>query len=144
MIKISEKPEENFHITSLPRRLSPHVLIQPHTLDPPPLSAMSRRSWKQSKPKSFLALESLALSTRQALTPGVVCLLHYQFLSIGHCFQLNHAVITAIKKFKIGISLVVQWLRLHAPNAGGQGFNPWSGKSIPHAATKTQHGQRNK
>ena len=24
--------------------------------------------------------------------------------------------------------LVAQWLRLHAPNAGGLGFNPWSGK----------------
>ena len=25
-----------------------------------------------------------------------------------------------------GTSPVVQWLRLQAPNAGGQGFNPWS------------------
>ena len=31
--------------------------------------------------------------------------------------------------FKIipGTSLVVQWLRLHTPSAGGLGFNPWSG-----------------
>ena len=28
----------------------------------------------------------------------------------------------------LGTSLVVQWLRLHAPNAGGLGFDPWSGK----------------
>ena len=27
----------------------------------------------------------------------------------------------------LGISLVVQWLRLHLPSAGGPGFNPWSG-----------------
>ena len=26
-----------------------------------------------------------------------------------------------------GTSLVVQWLRLHAPDAGGPGFDPWSG-----------------
>ena len=26
-----------------------------------------------------------------------------------------------------GNSLVVQWLRLCAPNAGGPSFNPWSG-----------------
>ena len=41
-----------------------------------------------------------------------------------------------------GTSLVVQWLRLHAPNAGGLGFDPWSEKEIPHAATNTQHSQR--
>ena len=35
-----------------------------------------------------------------------------------------------------GTSTVVQWLRLHAPNAGGPGFDPWSGHHIPHATTK--------
>ena len=37
---------------------------------------------------------------------------------------------------EIGISLVVQWLRLHAPNAGGPIFNSWSGNYISHAETK--------
>ena len=37
-----------------------------------------------------------------------------------------------------GISLVVQWLRLHALNAGGLGLIPSQGIKIPHAATKTQ------
>ena len=32
------------------------------------------------------------------------------------------------KNTGVGTSLVVQWLRLHAPNAGGPGFDPWSGK----------------
>lgn len=31
------------------------------------------------------------------------------------------------RRFSIGISLVVQWLTLQAPNAGGPGFDPWSG-----------------
>ena len=35
-----------------------------------------------------------------------------------------------------GTSLMVQWLKLHAPNAGGRGFDPWSGNWIPHATTK--------
>ena len=35
-----------------------------------------------------------------------------------------------------GTSLVAQWLRLCTPNAGGAGFNPWSGNYIPHATTK--------
>ena len=26
-----------------------------------------------------------------------------------------------------GTSLVVQWLKFHIPNAGGPGFDPWSG-----------------
>ena len=47
-----------------------------------------------------------------------------------------------------GTSLAVQWLRLHAPNAGGLGSIPGQGTrslmpklKIPRAATKTQHSQ---
>ena len=37
-----------------------------------------------------------------------------------------------VHKFKSqGTSLVVQWLRLWAPNAGGHGFHPWMGTKIP-------------
>ena len=37
----------------------------------------------------------------------------------------------------IGTSLVVQWVRLHAPNAGGPGSIPGQGtRSHMHAATK--------
>ena len=50
-----------------------------------------------------------------------------------------------------GTSLVVQWLRLHDPNAGGLGSIPGQGTrshmlqlKVPHAATKTQHSQINK
>ena len=46
--------------------------------------------------------------------------------------------LTCLKQIK-GISLVVQWLRLRAPNAGGPGFDPWSGNKIPHAAPKSPH-----
>ena len=36
--------------------------------------------------------------------------------------------------------LVVQWVRLCAPNARGPGFNPWSGnKKILNDATKSSH-----
>ena len=38
-----------------------------------------------------------------------------------------------------GTTLVVQWLRLHTPDAGGPGFNPWSGNQIPHATAKSSH-----
>ena len=48
-------------------------------------------------------------------------------------------------------SLVVQWLRLHAPNAGSLGSIPgWGTRShmpqlkILHEATNTQHSQINK
>ena len=47
-----------------------------------------------------------------------------------------------------GTSLVVQWLRLHAPNAGGPGSIPgqetrsWMQQlKIPHAATKILHAE---
>ena len=35
-----------------------------------------------------------------------------------------------------GTSLVVKWLRLYAPNAGGQGSIPGQGTKIPEATTK--------
>ena len=41
----------------------------------------------------------------------------------------------------MGTSLAVQWLRLHAPNAGGPGLIPGWGTKIPHAA---QQGLKNK
>ena len=36
-------------------------------------------------------------------------------------------------KTRIGICLVVQWLRLHAFNAGGAGVMPGQATKIPHA-----------
>ena len=35
-----------------------------------------------------------------------------------------------------GTSLVVQWLRLHTPNAGGLGSIPGLGTKIPQAKTR--------
>ena len=44
---------------------------------------------------------------------------------------------------KVGTSLVVQWLRLCAPNAGGLGSIPGGGTKIPHTTTKpARHNQR--
>ncbi|TEA23709.1 hypothetical protein DBR06_SOUSAS3810056, partial [Sousa chinensis] len=39
-----------------------------------------------------------------------------------------------------GTSLVVQWLRLCTPSAGGPGLNPGQGtRSLMHATTKSPH-----
>ena len=43
-------------------------------------------------------------------------------------------------KFNLGTSLMVPWLRLHTPNAGGTGSIPGRGTKILHAA---QHGLKN-
>ena len=67
-------------------------------------------------------------------------------------FYVSHRLNSA------GTSLVVQWLRLHTPNAGGPGLIPGQEirsrlpqlrvhmlqLKIPCAATKTQHSQINK
>ena len=37
-----------------------------------------------------------------------------------------------------GTSLAVQWLRLHASNAGGEGSTPGQGTKIPHATWRGQ------
>ena len=44
-----------------------------------------------------------------------------------------------VKKIVQGTSLVVQWLRLHTPSAGGVGSIPGWGTKMPRAA---QRGQR--
>ena len=63
-----------------------------------------------------------------------------------------------LKNYKCGTSLVVQWVRLHAPNAGGLGLIPGRGTrshmhattksphaaKSPHATTKTRHSQNKK
>ena len=66
-------------------------------------------------------------------------------------FKLKHLKILTILSFKraiIGTSLVIQWLRLHAPSAGGLGLIPGRSldpnmlqlkKEILHATTETQH-----
>ena len=44
------------------------------------------------------------------------------------------------KKARIGTSMVAQWIRLCAPNAGGPGSIPGQGtRSHMHAATKSLH-----
>ena len=48
------------------------------------------------------------------------------------------------KKASPGTSLVVPWLRLPAPKAGGLGSIPGRGTMIPHATAKTPHSQINK
>ena len=48
-------------------------------------------------------------------------------MSVNKCSIKRHRVADWIKKTKAGISLVVQWLRLQAPNEGGQGSVPGQG-----------------
>ena len=43
----------------------------------------------------------------------------------------------------LGTCLVVQWLRLHPPNAGGLGSIPGWGNWIPHTTAETWHSQIN-
>ena len=62
------------------------------------------------------------------------------FLSWQSLLQKKSHEVRPIRKATLlksrGTSLLVQWLRLWAPNRSGPGFNPWSGNWIPHATTK--------
>ena len=65
-------------------------------------------------------------------------------------FDNEDVVFLQVEEINLGTSLVVQWLRLHAPNARGLGSIPGQGTrshmpqlKILHAATKTQCGQLN-
>ena len=74
--------------------------------------------------------------------------------SIIRTFDLNSRIVKTLLGFKDlgGTFLVVQWVRLHAPNAGGLGSIPGLGTrshmhattKIPHAPTKTWRSRINK
>ena len=71
--------------------------------------------------------------------------------SVHTWYSLNKMSITShqsewlsLKIYETGTSLTVQWPRLCASSARGQGFNPWSGNSIPRATRQTQHSQISK
>ena len=49
-----------------------------------------------------------------------------------------------MKKLKMGISLVIWWLKLYVPNAGGVGLIPGQGTKIPHAAQCLKNKQQPK
>ena len=86
------------------------------------------------------------------LVVGADCLslehLHAAFPSV-RSLRAASAVFSLLEA-SYGTSLVVQWLRLHAPNAGGPGSIPGQGtrshmhaatKKIPHPATNTRRSQ---
>ena len=51
-----------------------------------------------------------------------------------------HCTSIPLQKASVAASLVVQWIRLHAPNAGGLGSIPGQGtRAHMHAATKRLH-----
>ena len=57
-----------------------------------------------------------------------------------YIYQHTFFYMQRFKKVIKGTSLVVQWLRLRAPNAGGLGSIPGQGtRSHMHAATKSSH-----
>ena len=51
---------------------------------------------------------------------------------LGKCYQL-FVIWFCFQWLAPGISLAVQWLRLHASNAGDTGLTPGQGTKIPHA-----------
>ena len=58
------------------------------------------------------------------------------FIQLNECVKLYHI----INLHFLRTSLVAQWLRLRAPNAGGPGSIPDQGtRSHMHAATKSSH-----
>ena len=59
----------------------------------------------------------------------------------GYCLMgIEFPFYKAKRVLEMGTSLVVQWVRLHTPNAGGPGSIPGQGtRSLMHAATKSSH-----
>ena len=54
--------------------------------------------------------------------------------------MVRFSKVVILKMWSLGTSLVVQWVRLCAPNAGGPGSIPGQGtRSHVHAATKSPY-----
>ena len=93
---------------------------------------------------------------------SILLLWHLVYLGVHICTQISVTFISfsprllpfayiilkagasTSQKWSQGTSLVVQWLRLHIPSAGGLGLILGQGTISPHAATKTQCSQINK
>ena len=58
--------------------------------------------------------------------------------------QLKYLWRCALEIKETGTSLEVQWLWLHAPNAGGTGSIPGCGTKIPHAIPRGQKKKKKK
>ena len=75
----------------------------------------------------------LSISTTVIQASSTTWSVYHTSLKTGLCW--HH-----LKTLICGTSLVVQWLRLHAPNAGGLGSIPGQGTRFHmHAATKSSH-----
>ena len=92
-------------------------------------------------------LTSLKLLSSVAIASSFLTLLtcrgnfHFFFTPCLFLVTLFPPAHIIFKNRRGGTSLMVQWLQLHAPNAGGMGSIPGWGTKIPHA---TQHGQKKK
>ena len=62
----------------------------------------------------------------------------------AHIHLLSHVCSLMTEKKTLGTSLVVQWLRLLAPNAGGMGPIPGQGTKIPQATWRDQKKEKRK
>ena len=70
---------------------------------------------------------------------GMLCkLIHFTLTATP---QMVTIFILQVKKLRLGISLAVQWLRLHVSNVGGSGSIPSQGTKIPDC-TAVQGGQK--
>ena len=112
---------------------------------------MPRSGWAREPQLLGLSVWSLCSATREA---AIVTGPHTAMKSGPHSPRLERALAqkrrpnTAKNKINIiikkktsnhGTSLVVQWVRLCAPNAGGPGSIPsWGTRSRMHAATKSR------
>ena len=73
---------------------------------------------------------------------GMLCkLIHF---TLTATLQMVTIFILQVKKLRLGISLAVQWLRLHVSNAGGSGSIPSQGTKIRHAVQCGQKVKRRK
>ena len=100
-----------------------------------------KASGKKTEKCKVLALvvSSMSLIKSVELRPRWV----YQ-AGLKHTFSIIWALAClVIQKEWMGNSLGIQWLRLHAPSAGGTGLIPDQGTKIPHAAQRGQK-KRNK
>ena len=73
--------------------------------------------------------------SEQRVVPRHDCFLLSHFPKYFSELKFTHTHLELLES-SLGTSLVIQWLRLFMPKAGGLGFDPWSGNQIPHTMSK--------
>ena len=118
------------------------MIIWPHLREPGTRSLAVSPGRRGTEFGNQTPVSALGFVGNSSPVMGMLCkLIHF---TLTATLQMVTIFILQVKKLRRGISLTVQWLRLHVSNAGGSGSIPSQGTKIRHAVQCGQKVKRRK